>query len=133
MINTIFRSVITFECSSCNVFFGVSQLNSKIKCPVCLKDPTLLGEGFIAYNQSVEFKLPEQKNNDSVKSNDLVNSSYPPVLTADDIAEIMGISRRKAYELMEHKDFPLIRIGRLKKVKREDFFKWLDEVHNKRN
>jgi excisionase family DNA binding protein len=52
---------------------------------------------------------------------------YPLILTAEHIAEIMGISKRVAYELMEYKGFPLIRVGRLKRVNREAFFKWLEE------
>jgi excisionase family DNA binding protein len=50
---------------------------------------------------------------------------YPLILTAKHIAEIMQISKTVAYDLMEHKGFPLIRIGRCKRVKKEDFFNWL--------
>lgn len=51
---------------------------------------------------------------------------YPLILTADHVAEIMGISKRVAYQLMEYKGFPLIRLGRLKRVNRDSFFQWLD-------
>lgn len=51
---------------------------------------------------------------------------YPLVLTADHIAEIMSVSKRIAYEIMEYKGFPLIRLGRLKRVNRESFFGWLE-------
>lgn len=51
---------------------------------------------------------------------------YPLILTADHVAEIMGISKRVAYELMEYKGFPLIRLGRLKRVNRDSFFQWLN-------
>lgn len=53
---------------------------------------------------------------------------YPLVLTAEHVAEILGISKRHAYEIMERRDFPLIRVGRLKRVTRDAFFAWLDEV-----
>jgi hypothetical protein len=56
-----------------------------------------------------------------------VNSieDYPIILTAAHIAEIMHISKTIAYEVMEYKGFPLIRIGRCKRVNRDEFFKWL--------
>lgn len=51
--------------------------------------------------------------------------SYPIVLTAVDICEILQISKPSAYELMDRSDFPLIKIGRCKRVLREEFFLWL--------
>jgi excisionase family DNA binding protein len=54
------------------------------------------------------------------------STDYPLILNADHIAEIMGVSRRIAYEMMEYKGFPLVRIGRLKRVNREAFFNWLE-------
>lgn len=51
---------------------------------------------------------------------------YPLILTADHIAEILGVSKRIAYEVMEHKGFPLVRVGRLKRVNRDAFFKWIE-------
>lgn len=50
---------------------------------------------------------------------------YPIILTAADIAEIMHISKRVAYEVMEYTGFPLIRLGRCKRVNRDSFFGWL--------
>jgi len=50
----------------------------------------------------------------------------PLVLKADHVAQILGISKRKAYEVMEERGFPLVRIGRAKRVGREAFFEWLD-------
>lgn len=55
---------------------------------------------------------------------------YPLILTAEHIAEIMGVSKRIAYEIMEYKGFPLIRLGRLKRVNREAFFKWVEKQAN---
>ncbi|MED4399843.1 helix-turn-helix domain-containing protein [Metabacillus fastidiosus] len=51
----------------------------------------------------------------------------PILLTAVELSEILGISKRVAYEIMEEKDFPLIRVRRYKRVNRDDFFKWLEE------
>jgi excisionase family DNA binding protein len=58
------------------------------------------------------------------------STDYPLILTADHIAEIMGVSRRIAYEMMEYKGFPLVRIGRLKRVNRDSFFYWLETRAN---
>lgn len=57
-------------------------------------------------------------------------NDYPLMLTAEHIAEIMGVSKRIAYELMEYKGFPLIRVGRLKKTNRDAFFGWLEKQAN---
>ncbi|MGE7922023.1 helix-turn-helix domain-containing protein [Viridibacillus arvi] len=51
--------------------------------------------------------------------------SYPIVLTAIEISQILLISKPSAYELMDRADFPLIRIGRCKRVLRDEFFLWL--------
>ena len=53
---------------------------------------------------------------------------FPLILTATDISEIIFVSKRIAYEIMERPDFPLIRIGRCKRVLREEFFYWLEKV-----
>jgi excisionase family DNA binding protein len=52
---------------------------------------------------------------------------YPIILKADEVAEILGVTKRHAYEIMEQKGFPLIRLGRLKRVNRDAFFKWLEQ------
>lgn len=50
---------------------------------------------------------------------------YPLILTAKDISDILIISKPTAYEIMEKTDFPLIRIGRCKRVRRDAFFQWI--------
>lgn len=52
---------------------------------------------------------------------------YPMILTAVHISEILMISKPTAYELMEQTTFPLIRIGRIKRVQKESFFNWIDK------
>ncbi|MBS4173515.1 helix-turn-helix domain-containing protein [Bacillus sp. FJAT-49736] len=52
---------------------------------------------------------------------------FPVLLTADEISQILKCSKRVAYEIMDQKDFPLIKIRRSKRVNREDFFGWLDK------
>lgn len=51
-------------------------------------------------------------------------NDYPLILKAEHISEIIGCSKRIAYELMEQADFPLVRMGRLKRVERDAFFIW---------
>jgi excisionase family DNA binding protein len=51
----------------------------------------------------------------------------PLLMTAVEVAEILGVSKRVAYMTMDEKGFPLIRIRRSKYVNREDFFNWLDQ------
>lgn len=53
--------------------------------------------------------------------------NLPPILTAKHIAQYLLISERRAYELMDLKSFPLIRLGRSKRVNRESFMNWLKE------
>jgi excisionase family DNA binding protein len=52
---------------------------------------------------------------------------FPIMLTVVEVMQILGVSKRVAYEIMETKDFPLIRIRRSKRVNREDFFNWLEQ------
>ncbi|WP_409297704.1 helix-turn-helix domain-containing protein [Peribacillus sp. SCS-26] len=66
-------------------------------------------------------EAPLKNNNVPVKE---VND-YPVILTAEHVAEILNISKQVAYEVMERKGFPLIRVGRFKRVQRESFFSWL--------
>lgn len=51
----------------------------------------------------------------------------PILLTAEHVAEILGVSKRVAYDIMDETGFPLIKIRRSKKVNREDFFNWLEQ------
>ncbi|MFS1511849.1 DNA-binding protein [Chengkuizengella sp. SCS-71B] len=57
--------------------------------------------------------------------------NLPQILTAKQIKEILQISERRAYEIMELRSFPLIRIGRSKRVSKDSFFSWLYEHEKK--
>jgi len=46
-------------------------------------------------------------------------TNYPMILTVEHIEEVLSISKPTAYELMERKGFPLIRIGRRKRCNRQ--------------
>lgn len=53
--------------------------------------------------------------------------NLPEVLKAKDISTYLNVSSRYAYEIMERTDFPTIRIGRTKRVLREDFLNWIEQ------
>lgn len=53
----------------------------------------------------------------------------PSTYTAEQVAEILGVSIRKAYYLCEHtKDFKVLRLGkRCLRIHKESFDKWFNE------
>lgn len=53
-------------------------------------------------------------------------SNYPLILEVKHIQEILGVSKRRAYEIMDIEGFPLLRLGRSKKCPRDKFFDWLE-------
>ncbi|NBI28313.1 DNA-binding protein [Chengkuizengella marina] len=59
------------------------------------------------------------------------HETMPDVLMAKHIKVVLSISERRAYEIMDLKSFPLIRIGRSKRVAKESFFRWLKEQESK--
>ncbi|PEP93975.1 MULTISPECIES: helix-turn-helix domain-containing protein [Bacillus cereus group] len=52
---------------------------------------------------------------------------FPIMLNAQHIADALGVSLRKAYDVMDQKGFPLVKIGRRKVSPRESFFNWLEK------
>lgn len=50
----------------------------------------------------------------------------PLALKADDIADILGISRARAYLLVKSENFPIIKIGRRYIIPRDKFIVWMD-------
>ena len=56
----------------------------------------------------------------------MTREDYPLILKAEHVAEILQISKRRAYEVMDYTDFPLVRVGRSKRVGRDAFFRWID-------
>ena len=55
----------------------------------------------------------------------------PLFLQADLISDVLGISISSAYELMQEKGFPALRIGNRIVVPREKFIQWVDENTSK--
>lgn len=54
------------------------------------------------------------------------NIEYPAVMDVNHIQKILGIGRRQAYELVNSKQFHVVRIGKRIKVSRTVFFGWLE-------
>ncbi|RSK26536.1 DNA-binding protein [Bacillus sp. HMF5848] len=50
---------------------------------------------------------------------------YPLMLTAEELKEILQVSKVTAYSIMDQPSFPLIRIGRSKRVLKKEFLTWL--------
>ena len=50
----------------------------------------------------------------------------PLTLRAEDIAQVLDLSRAGAYALMHTQDFPCIRIGKCMRVERSAFLAWLN-------
>ncbi len=55
----------------------------------------------------------------------------PLVLQAKDVQSILGISKGKAYEIMNSKDFPTIYLNKRMVVSRDSFFDWLNQDKRK--
>lgn len=65
--------------------------------------------------------------NTTIPDSELVQRTY----TAEQIAQILGISLRKAYSLCETTtDFRVLRLGkRCLRVHKESFDKWIDSIY----
>lgn len=124
------EGVYTYHCAKCGTFFAVvsrfsvaSDYSRSLKCPKCGNNASISGEGYI--NHKV------YESNNAVLTSGTVEAKdddYPDLLTAEHIAEIMGVSKPIAYQVMEYKGFPLLRIGRLKKVRKEKFYEWMSRI-----
>ena len=51
----------------------------------------------------------------------------PLALCAEDVAQVLGISRANAYTLMHSKGFPTIRIGKRMTVPKDKLIEWIDQ------
>ena len=60
----------------------------------------------------------------------MMTDQLPDILTAQNIADYLGISRRRVYELFqmtpEHGGIPNFDIGMSKRVRKEDFLRWIE-------
>ena len=51
----------------------------------------------------------------------------PLTLTAQEVGEVLGISRAAAYELVRSKGFPRMKIGTRILVPKDKFIQWINE------
>lgn len=51
----------------------------------------------------------------------------PLALSAEDVAQVLGISRANAYVLMHSKDFPTIKIGKRMTVPKDKLLEWMEK------
>ncbi len=51
----------------------------------------------------------------------------PLMLSAPEVAEVLGISRAGAYELVSSAGFPRMKIGNRILVPKDKFLRWIDE------
>lgn len=87
----------------------------------------IVKEMFIHYKVELIPETDMQATN--LQEEDLMQTleELPEILTAQHIAKYLHISVRRSYELMELKGFPLIRLGRSKRVTKEGFIRWLQD------
>lgn len=50
----------------------------------------------------------------------------PLTLRAEEVAQILSISRAGAYQLFHREDFPCVKLGKRMLVERDKLFAWLD-------
>lgn len=127
------EGIYTYRCNVCETVigivsrFGVNADRLKtVKCPKCSNKASLYGEGHMKYSiyQNINEERKERESKETKIRQDF--SQYPPILNATHVSEILGISRRYAYEIMNWTDFPTIKLGNSsKRVSREDFINWL--------
>ena len=50
----------------------------------------------------------------------------PLALNADDVAQVLGVSRAQAYNLMRSEGFPTLKIGKRMSVPKNKLLEWID-------
>ena len=58
-------------------------------------------------------------------------ADLPDVLTAEQLASALQISKSGAYALLNRSDFPTLRIGGRKMVMKKDLLEWLNSHTNR--
>ena len=51
----------------------------------------------------------------------------PLALSAEDVAQVLGISRANAYVLMHSKGFPTLKIGKRMTVPKDKLIEWMEK------
>ena len=58
-------------------------------------------------------------------------ADFPDVLTAEQLASVLQISKSGAYALLNRSDFPTLQIGGRKMVMKKDLLEWLRSRTNR--
>ena len=58
-------------------------------------------------------------------------SNLPDVMTAEQLASALQISKSGAYSLLNRSDFPTLRIGGRKMVMKKELLEWLNSRTNR--
>jgi hypothetical protein len=58
--------------------------------------------------------------------NKLTREELPEVMTVKDVRKFLEIGRRQSYLLMENPPFHVVRVGRLFRISKVSFLRWLD-------
>ena len=57
----------------------------------------------------------------------------PVLLKPSDLIDLLQLSRSQVYLLLASGEIPSIRIGRLRRIRRQDFEAWISETRGRRN
>jgi Helix-turn-helix domain len=58
--------------------------------------------------------------------NKLTREDLPDVMSVKDVQQFLGIGRRQSYEMIENPPFHVVRVGKIYKISKISFLRWLD-------
>lgn len=62
-----------------------------------------------------------------MKNNFTSYDQLPLALSAEEVAQVLGISRANAYALMHSKGFPTLKIGKRMTVPKDKLIEWMEK------
>ena len=62
-----------------------------------------------------------------MKNNFTSYDQLPLALSAEDVSQVLGISRANAYALMHSKGFPTMKIGKRMSVPKDKLIAWMEK------
>lgn len=62
-----------------------------------------------------------------MKNNFTSYEQLPLALSAEDVSQVLGISRANAYALMHSKGFPTLKIGKRMTVPKDKLIAWMEK------
>jgi len=77
-----------------------------------------------AYNKEDLVAIIEMKKRPDVMIRTI--DELPMIVSAEDVAAVLQISRAKAYQLLHRKDFPTLKIDKRLLVPKAKFFEWIN-------